>query len=84
MFDLERTIHLKSRKTMACLPPPLSIPLLDPVRHGNPPQPGSICFEVLLDALEATDMPLKHDHTPAWEKINDGRRTSSLTLKCLP
>lgn len=59
---------------MACLPPPLSIPLLDPVRHGNAPQPGSICFEVILDALEATDTQ-QHDHIPAWEKTNDGRET---------
>lgn len=35
----------------------LSIALLDPVRHGNAPQPGSLSFEVLLDALEATDTP---------------------------
>lgn len=37
MFDLEGTIHLKSTETMVCMPPPLSIPLLDPVRHGNAP-----------------------------------------------
>ncbi len=30
---------------------------------------------MLLDALEATDTPLKHDHIPAWEKTNDGRQT---------
>lgn len=60
---------------MACLPPPLSIPPLDPVQHGNALQPGSVRFEVLLDALEATDMPLKHDHIPAQEKTNDGRPT---------
>ena len=72
MFDLKGTIPLKSRETMALLPPPLSIPLLDPVRHGNAPQPGRICFEVLLDALQATDMPLKHHHIPAREKTDDG------------
>lgn len=75
MFDLEGTIHLKSRKTMACVPPPLSIPALDPVRHGNAPQPSTSSFEVLLDALEASDMPLKHDHIPSREKTNDGPQT---------
>lgn len=30
---------------------------------------------MLLDALEATDTPLKHDHIPAREKTNDGRQT---------
>lgn len=54
---------------MACLPsPPLSVPLLDLVRHGNAPQPRSLCFEVLLDALEATDTLQKHHHIPAWDK----------------
>lgn len=60
---------------MARLPPPLSAPLLDPVRHGKSPHPGWICFEVLLDALEATDTPLKHEHIPAWEKTNEGRQS---------
>ncbi|KAG7229835.1 hypothetical protein INR49_012484 [Caranx melampygus] len=63
---------------MACLPPPRSIPLLDPVRHGNAPQPGKPCFEVLLDALEATDMSLKHGHIPAWEKTADRNRVRTL------
>lgn len=72
MFDLDTTIHLKTRKTMICLPPPLSIPLLDPVWHGNAPQSAKVCFEVLLDALEAIDMPPKHDHILAWEKTDDG------------
>lgn len=72
------------RQWPACLPPPRSIPLYDRVQHGNAPPSGRICFEVLLDALEATDTPLKLDHIPAWEKIDDRHHTPSLTLTYLP
>lgn len=30
-----------------------------------------MCFEVLLDAVEATNMPLKHDQLPLKKKRND-------------
>lgn len=59
------------RQWPACRPPLLSIPSPDPVRRGNAPQPTST-FEVLLDALEATDVPLTHDRR---EKTEDGCRT---------
>lgn len=82
MFDLETTIHLKSRKTMVCPPPPLSIPPRDPVWHGNAPQSGKICFEVLLDAVEAIDMPPKHDYILAWEKTDDGCQIYMSSMTC--
>lgn len=33
MFDLTGTIHLKCKKTMVCLPPPLSVCLFDPLNQ---------------------------------------------------